>query len=68
MATRHYAVEEGPGRSPKNKSQRSEIRNPRWLTCPADEFIYKWLPRFESGELQYKGTDTATCAPTGGDE
>jgi hypothetical protein len=53
------------GRSPENKNQHSETRKPRWLTCHADEFIHKWLPKFESGEMEY--AEAKRGSKTGGD-
>jgi hypothetical protein len=38
-------------RGTHNINIRHKSTVPLWYLCPADEFIYQWLPKFETGQL-----------------
>lgn len=49
MATKLFDIEAPSFTVQRNSAATSTV--PRWVTCPADEFIRQWLPRFECKQL-----------------
>lgn len=49
MATKLFDIEAPSFTAQRNSVTVSTV--PRWVTCPADEFIRSWLPRFERKQL-----------------
>lgn len=49
MATKLFDIEAPSFTAQRNSVTVSAV--PHWVTCPADEFIRRWLPRFDHKEL-----------------